>query len=77
MGTPLIFWKNRLYHWIRRSDVSYLMYKFVELQNIVIFYEKPHFTKENFKFWEAGEGRLNFWIKVQKDAPLRQNWSNK
>jgi len=30
------------------------------------FYEKPHFAMENFKFWKAGIGVENLWIKVPK-----------
>jgi len=43
----------------------------------VIFYEKPHFTIVNFKFWDAGGGVESLWTKVQKGTLLRQNWSNK
>jgi len=34
------------------------------------FYEKPHFTMENFKFWGCKVGNENLWTEVPKGTPL-------
>jgi len=48
------------------------------LQQIGNFYEKPHFTIENFKFRNSVKwGVENFCTKLPKGTPLRQIWSNK
>ena len=41
------------------------------------FHEKPHFTVETFKFWEAGVGIENLWTTVPNVTPFLQIWSNK
>jgi len=52
---------------------------FVELrlQTMGDFYEKPHFTMENYQFYQASDGVENFWTKVPKGTPLSQICSNK
>jgi len=50
----------------------------LRLQQMDDFYEKPHFTMENFKFWGACEmGVENFCTKLPKGTPLCQIWSKK
>jgi len=41
------------------------------------FYKKTHFAMKNSKFWKAGVGVKNFWMKLPKGTPLRQIGSNK
>jgi len=53
---------------------------FMELRLLQMgdFYEKPHVTIKNFKFWEPVKwGVEKYWTKVPKGTPLRQIWSNK
>ena len=80
MVKPLIIWSN----WftvgfadpvfpIRCATVVELW-----LQQMGDFYEKPHFTMENFKFREAVKWGLKFFCtELPKGTHLRQSWSNK
>ena len=79
MGKPHIIWRNWFYPWIRRPNVSYSMCNCcgaMTTANGRFFYEKPHFTMENY----LGGCKLeveHFCIKLPKGTPLRQIWLNK
>jgi len=48
----------------------------LRLQQMGDFYEKPHFTMENFYILGACKvGVENYWTKVPKGTTLRQIWS--
>ena len=49
----------------------------LRLQQMGDIYEKPHFTKENFKFREAVKWGLKFFAPNYQNHTLRQIWSNK
>jgi len=73
MGNPLLFGKTNFtvgfadpMNPIRCATVAEL-----RLQQMGDFYEKPHFTMENFKFREAVKWGLKMY------APNYQIWSNK
>ena len=76
MGKPLIIWRNWCYRWIRRPNVSYQSATVVELrlQKMGDFYEKPHFTVENFKFREAVKWGLKIFApNYQKAHPYAKS----
>ena len=63
--------------WIRRPNVSYSMCATVvelRLQQMADFYEKPHFTMENFKFREVVKwGKKIFAPNYQKAHPYAKS----
>jgi len=75
MGKPFIFGKTDFT--IGFADPIFLMQggTFLELglQTMGDFYEKPHFTMENFKYWKGGWGLKIFGPKYQKAHPYAKS----
>jgi len=75
-GNPLLFKYNGFYRTIRRPMLPIRCAIVVELrlQQMGDFYEKPHFTIENFKIWKAVKRELKMFApNYQKGVTVTPN----